>query len=443
MRGQAISREDILNHRADALQAALYTKVQSPAKGKGVDKTYADNKSFWADALAAKHLPGSHIILDNFHLTEWLPFAPGRYFTPDAGGQRELAAHHVARDRDEYTPEGKASMVRGGVGAIRLAEKKVEENLTYFLGASSNGIAHQGIPIAMLQDEYNQVMPAIVDHGGCRVGLVGRLRTMTEDLPQLYFGPSVPRYCFFTEEATLKKPSESKKLLTTAAIMFRINKKPDERWGALPTDDPAVVDKSWTFCSFDPGASKTGAQTAASWLYDYAKRYSRIDPAILTDFDEHYNLFSCPVEFPLKDIVRGAVNWETLRAYKKLYPGTYIDKYYEVYIKEYTAMHQGDKIDVHGSGNTIVNRSTVQNAFNRVAAKHDEDIAKALLQIETAINKSGNKDAAENFESFSDELAKPEPKKSLLKSLWQGTLAALPTLKELPDVIAKISSLFG
>ena len=105
-------------------------------------------------------------------------------------------------------------------------------------------------------------------------------------------------------------------------------------------------------------------------------------------------------------------------------------------------MHQGDKIDVHGSGNTIVNRSTVQNAFNRVAAKHDEDIAKALLQIETAINKSGNKDAAENFNP-SAQLAKPEPKKSLLKSLWQGTLAALPTLKELPDVIAKISSLFG
>jgi hypothetical protein len=103
----------------------------------------------------------------------------------------------------------------------------------------------------------------------------------------------------------------------------------------------------------------------------------------------------------------------------------------------------GDKIDVRGSGNTIVNRSTVSNAFNRVKAVHSEDVAKALLDVEAAINKSGNKDAAENFESFSAELAKPEPKKSLLKTLWQGTLAALPTLQELPDVVTKISALFA
>ena len=31
-----------------------------------------------------------------------------------------------------------------------------------------------------------------------------------------------------------------------------------------------------------------------------------------------------------------------------------------------------------------------------------------------------------------EQLQKSEPKKSLLKTLWQGTLAALPTLKELP-----------
>src|ERR1700687_5226333 len=141
MRGQAISREDILNYLADALQSALYTKVQSRAKGNGADRTYADNKSFWTDALSAKHFPGAYILLDNFHLTEWLPFAPGRYFTIDAGGQRQLAANHVAHDRDEYTPEGKASMVRGGIGAIRLAEKKVEGSFIYFLGASSNGIS--------------------------------------------------------------------------------------------------------------------------------------------------------------------------------------------------------------------------------------------------------------------------------------------------------------
>jgi hypothetical protein len=58
-----------------------------------------------------------------------------------------------------------------------------------------------------------------------------------------------------------------------------------------PPTIPPWSDKSWTFCSFDPGASKA-AQTAASWLYDYATRYSHKDPKILTDFDEHYALFN-------------------------------------------------------------------------------------------------------------------------------------------------------
>jgi hypothetical protein len=55
----------------------------------------------------------------------------------------------------------------------------------------------------------------------------------------------------------------------------------------------------------------------------------------------------------------------------------------------------GDKIDVHGSGNTIVNRSTVTHAFNRVKATHTDEVAEMLLEIEAAINKSGNKEAAE------------------------------------------------
>jgi hypothetical protein len=108
--------------------------------------------------------------------------------------------------------------------------------------------------------------------------------------------------------------------------MFGLDKETAERWDYYPTDDPFLVDKMWTFCSFDPGASKTAAQTAANWLYDYTVRYShKKNPKILTDFDEHYALFTCPVEFPLKDIVRGKVDWDTLRAYDSLQAGTYTE----------------------------------------------------------------------------------------------------------------------
>jgi hypothetical protein len=439
-RGQAISRGDILDHLTDALLAERYGKLQQAAKPKEADRTYRQNEAFWTDALSAAHFPGANIILEDFYVTEWLPFAPGRYFAESAPGQRELASKHFAEDRDEYTPEGKASMVRGGIGAIRLGEKPIGSELMYFLGASSNGIAHQGIPIALPNSEYKRVIQAIKDSGGCRARLVGTLRTITDELPKFYYGPSIPRYCFFTEEAKPGKPSRPKELLTTTAIMFGMDKEPNERWNYVPTDDPSLVDKSWTFCSFDPGASKA-AQTAASWLYDYATRYSHKDPKILTDFDEHYALFTCRVEFPLKDIVRGKVDWETLRAYNKLEAGTYI----QTYIREQTVgttveVVMGDKFsDIHNS--TIVNRSFVENAFNKVN-NQDQEAAKALLEVSKLVAKSGNKEAGELLDQFNEELAKPEPRKSLLKRSWDGLVLLLPTIKEVAGAAAAIAKLF-
>jgi len=92
---------------------------------------------------------------------------------------------------------------------------------------------------------------------------------------------------------------------------------------------------------------------------------------------------------------------------------------------------------------TIVNRSQVENAFNKINREHDEETAKAILQVEEAVNRSGNLEAVENFDAFNEELGKPEPKKSLLKTLWSGLLEALPAIKELPSVVDNITKLFG
>ncbi len=438
--GYGVQRDDICDILVNALKTVLYEKIQ-PQKisHKAVDKTYYDNASFWKDALSERHFPGAYINLDDFHLTEWLPFAPGRYFTEDAEWKRKDAMRQISPNRDEYLPNGKISMVQGGIGAIRLAEKDINGSMIYFLGASSTGISHQGIPIALPVDEYRKVIPVIKEHGGCRVKLIGTLQSLTEKMPSLYYSQNIPRYCFFVEEVHYQKPSSHDQLLTTVAAMFTTQGTRRNR-GCFRNGDSDISEKSWTFCSFSPGSSKRNVNSAAEWLLDYAKRYSHGEPTILTDFDEHYRVFPCPVEFPISDIVRGTVDWESLHVYRNHYGDTYIENYIEHYEENNVA---GDQITQTGNNNIIVNRSTIQNAFNKVKNEHDEDTAKALLRIEEEINKSGNKEAAENFESFSDELSKPEPKKSLLKTLWQGTLLALPGLKELTGVVEQIVKLFS
>ena len=439
-RGEYLRREDIERVLVDTLQSVLYSHVRPRVSPQvSADRVYRENESFWRDALSGRHFPGVYITLDEFTLIEWLPLAPGRYYTPGAEHERERASRAISRSRSEYLPEGKASMVRGGIGAIRLAEKTVRGSTLYFLGASSSGIAHQGIPIALPSEEYRRVMPLIKERGGCKVRVVGTLLTLTEEMPTLYYDSRVPRYCLLVEELSIGGPSHSADLLVSVAIMFTSGETSGHRrWQARANDDPMIVNKSWSFCSFSPGEYGRDAHLAAEWLMGYADRYSNGNPKILTDFDEQYRLFTCPVEFPLADIVRGSVDWETLRVYQRHFGNTYI----ETYIREYTSV-TGDQINAQGSGNTVVNRSVVQNAFNRVRNEYDEETAEALKRVAEEIDRAGNTVAAENFEAFSTELQNPKPKKSLLSTLWQGTVAALPVIKELPDVVAKIMKLFS
>jgi hypothetical protein len=83
-----------------------------------------------------------------------------------------------------------------------------------------------------------------------------------------------------------------------------------------------------------------------------------------------------------------------------------------------------------------------KSVVSAVKDKYGEDIAQALTQVAGEVEKSGNKDAAAAFEQFNDELQKLEPKKPLLKALWNGVVNALPTIATPVDVVSKIEGLF-
>jgi tetratricopeptide (TPR) repeat protein len=91
---------------------------------------------------------------------------------------------------------------------------------------------------------------------------------------------------------------------------------------------------------------------------------------------------------------------------------------------------------------TVINKSAVENSFNKVKTGYGEEVAKALLHIAEFIDRSGNKEAGELFNRFHEELNKPEPKKSVLKSLWEGVEKAVPAITTLSDAVAKLVSLF-
>ena len=78
------------------------TYETQPSRQK-VNKTYTSNEQFWRDALDKEHFQSMQVRLQGFHLTEWIPSAPGRFYTSDGLRSRALAEQYLRDGTNEYT----------------------------------------------------------------------------------------------------------------------------------------------------------------------------------------------------------------------------------------------------------------------------------------------------------------------------------------------------
>ena len=91
---------------------------------------------------------------------------------------------------------------------------------------------------------------------------------------------------------------------------------------------------------------------------------------------------------------------------------------------------------------TITNKSIVIDSFNKVKKEHDEEVAKALVQIAEFIENSGDVSAGILFNKFNEELNKPKAERSTLKQIWIGIEKTLPSIATISEVVAKLTPLF-
>ncbi|MFC7100040.1 hypothetical protein ACFQQB_05850 [Nonomuraea rubra] len=103
----------------------------------------------------------------------------------------------------------------------------------------------------------------------------------------------------------------------------------------------------------------------------------------------------------------------------------------------------GDNFSDIGAGATIVNRSLLVNALNRIATRDGEDVAQALRVITEHVAESGDEAARENLDGLMEELDRPEPRKARLKTFWNGLVDAAPGVAQLGEAASKIMGLFA
>lgn len=418
---------------ADIFDTLLYHQRQQETP-QSPERPYEQNRAFWDDIRESQLHQGSRVVLHNVHLTEWIPSAPGRYFTPEAAESRQRAQWYWEDRQGEYVPLGKESMVLGGVGCLRLRERDIDNRTVYLLGATANGVAHQGIPVVVRERDIGNVLDLVKDHGGCICNVFGVVRILPTELALIQYDRPYRRCAVYADGIEIVKPSEPSDLAVSVAIMFpsdypTYNDTPENYSG---NGYETRLPKSWSFASFTPDRQDQDLASTAEWLREYAGRYSRqTDPPILSDFDEHRSHFDSPVEFPLRQIQR-QVDPHRLHAYAT---------YYNLTINE-GAVVMGD-IFQGNYGSTIVNRSKVENSFQHFQDAGSPDIASALVRLAEVVTESNNKDAGELLDAFNDEIAQEQPKKGLLRNLWQGLVTAVPAISQMTDVVEKITNLFS
>lgn len=383
-----VSRDDFAEMLKNHLNTSLYRQILlENQENTNPDKIFSTNEDFWETALGGDCYPEQVIKLLEFHILEWIPIAPGLFHTEDAHWRRAEAqrnAVNILRNKDttgphfisslipkgnfdydpeikklfdelnsdpgkrvviEYNPDGKESMIKGGMGSLRLASKMINGKECYLLGASSTGVSHEGIPILVEAFMYQKAISKIKESGGFKVNLTGKIKVISKNLSVIKSYNDIPRFCLFIEDIEYIKPSKQNDLMSSVAVAY------------YPSD--SFADKRLSFCSFIPDKKDIKLGEAVNWLNGYAVKYSKsTSPIIEGDFDEFKAHFGS-VDFPIVDVANGRMSKETLLRYKE---------YFHLSVNE---VIMGDKFENIKDSN-IVNRSDKVTINTKKEEKEDK-----------------------------------------------------------------------
>lgn len=445
---------------------------------------FHDNRQFWESArtvLRARH----RIVLRDFAVLEWFPRSPGLFHTEHAARRRQEAEENRRLDPslgsresiEIYDPYGKIAMLEGGLGCVRLREKETEEGELWFFTASSNAIAHEGIPIGVPNEIYDDVIDEIKHEGAVLARLQGQLCFIPSPLTVLYSQtPNVPHLYLKIDSLKrtgLRLSDRALSPVASGAVVF----------GAKDHDKYQDA-----YVEFTPGA-RGNIERRVEWLQEYVSHHG--NGKILTDFDEQATTYTNAV-FSLRKIFDGRLDLrqignlidddgDTLGATvgfkRNMFVGNLQILTTRMKISQANIgrvdmgdtitniggeMVMGDKNvfsgEFHGPVAGTVYAEKMQDSFNSFAARQPNEELQTLVsqlydQVGDLIGRLKEvspdqaDEVADTLASFTDEVGKDKPNKVTLRALGNGIV---DVAKKVADVatpvataVAAVLKLFG
>lgn len=456
----ALYEEDVKDLINTQVAAANY--VASPiASGRVLpDESYATNEDVWKALLPPS--PRLHanltLTLSKFFLFEWFPRSPGLYHT-DGGAQSRRAAEQFSRrvhvsellpahklfrghtaDKNRefleiFDPYGKISMLKGGIGCIRLRSKQLDCGEVWFMSASSSGVAHEGFPVAVPDCLYQRYFEQIQTLGTLRCDLHGKLQFLPESLVELYRGyRGVPQlYLLVDQLEPISMRKGLSELLVTVSIGFLSSYEGQEKmYASYATLDPS-----------NPGA----AEDTAAWLEETYVQ-SLYQGSVATDFDEQMLRFA-NATFSLNGLMRNELNRQAVQTFvNKLYiqgaDAAYLfaglSRIREVHIERIEKMEQHGGVNISGS-NISVGGDVVGHDKTEISSVSSQEVENLFAPVEQAIRTASPVQQAQ-AEAKVTELKKEVAKgknadDSVMARLVDGIVGLVPS------AVSAIVSAFG
>ncbi len=272
-----------------------YRLAVQPRPASGPTRDYIDDETLWQDLRFGPLREYGRITLHRFRLFDFVPRAPGLYHDQMACYAREEAFHYLddrlgdapahvdaaaARDyRLVFAPQGKQSMLEGGVGCVRLRPIVVGDQVFQLMSATSSDEAHRGIPVAIGEPDYLKVNERIGIDGVVVCDLEGQLVGVPSEMFNLFGdSPGCPRLYLRVDYLQIcEQLPPPKHPQVSVAVSFISDY--ERRNGIYAS-----------YVTFTPGNNPT-FERALSWLKDvYVEK--GYQGKIITDFDQSRSWFS-------------------------------------------------------------------------------------------------------------------------------------------------------
>jgi hypothetical protein len=431
------------------------------------DKLYADNASYWRDVLEERIGAERNVTLKNFNVFEWVPRNPGLFHTPGANFARQ-GAQHYARSIERhhfdesmisdgairfrtatlsdgtvariiiYTPQGKISMLKGGVGCVRFKPLQLRKGGTaWLMSATSSTAPDEGIPLLIGNDDYLALADDLQSAGAVCCDVFGRTKFVADEFSDLFsIRNGIPRLYVEVSAVKLHRAMKEPGQVSVAASFLSAFEGASKIYASYVT--------------FDPG--RRGARLgAANWLKEeYVEKL--YEGSLLTDFDQRAPLFANAL-FTLDQVLSSpdlAAKIDKLKHLYGAFDWAQLDRF--SYIE-----HEGDlivtnnTITVTNSSNVVIQShlSNAQLTAGTLSAGDDaqrKQLQSLLQQLQEALPKASF-DKSEQAEALAaqtkgivDEAAKAQPNKTLLKSMADGLKTTAGFLKDTVPAVVTISA---